>query len=213
MADASAILTPRDRLLRAAAELFAERGYDGTAVRGIVAIAETNLNAVNYYFGGKRALYLEVMRTEFARNREAARVTKPPKSTTLEARLHDFVLDMVTRFLDSRSLLPRLTALEILNPSPVFDELIAATHVSEQQQLATLVRELLGPGSPADLVNACVRSVLAQCVYYLFMRDALARSQPDVPLDRAAVVRIASQITSFSLAAMRGLATHPTREI
>lgn len=210
MADAATDSGPRDRLLQAAAELFAARGYDGTAVRGIVARAGTNLNAVNYYFGGKRALYLEVMRSQFALNQKATSLQPGAagQPESLQARLHGFVLATLRRFLDSRSLLPRLTALEILNPSPAFDELIATAHADEQRDLTLLVREALGPQAPPERVSACVRSVLSQCVYYLFMRDALLRTQPQLSLERAAVERIAVDITEFSVAAMRGLATH-----
>ncbi|HPF25263.1 MAG TPA: CerR family C-terminal domain-containing protein [Steroidobacteraceae bacterium] len=173
--------------------------------------AGTNLNTVNYYYGSKRALYLEAMRTEFARSRSRAGSGRAAlAASTLEARLYDFVLDMLTRLLDSLSLLPRLTALEILNPSPAFDELIATAHAREQDALTLLVRETLGPAATSDLVDACVRSVLAQCVYYLFMRDALRRSQLELPLDRAAAARLARHITAFSLAAMRGFANSST---
>jgi AcrR family transcriptional regulator len=51
-----------DRLLAAATTLFAARGYEGTSVRAICAAAETNLNAVTYHFGGKKALYAAVIR-------------------------------------------------------------------------------------------------------------------------------------------------------
>ncbi len=211
MANAATLPAPRDRLLQAAAELFADNGYDGTAIRAIVARAGTNLNAVNYYFGSKRSLYIEVMRAEFARSRKTAGVSPAAANgAALEARLHDFVFEMLARFLDAQSLLPRLTALEILNPSPAFDELIATAHAREQESLTLLVHEALGPAAAPALVHACVRSVLAQCVYYLFMRDALQRSQPELPLDRAAVARLANHITSFSLAAMRGLARSST---
>lgn len=50
----------RDRLLDAAERLFAENGFEGTSVREITAIADCNVAAVNYHFGGKDKLYLEM---------------------------------------------------------------------------------------------------------------------------------------------------------
>ena len=50
------------RLLSAGAEVFAAKGYDAAPIREIVARARTNLNAVNYHFGGKENLYAAVMR-------------------------------------------------------------------------------------------------------------------------------------------------------
>lgn len=50
----------RERILVAAAPLFAEHGFDATGVRAIAAIAEVNIAAVNYHFGSKDALVAAV---------------------------------------------------------------------------------------------------------------------------------------------------------
>jgi AcrR family transcriptional regulator len=43
-------------LLQAARELVPERGYAGTSVRELAAVAGTNLGAVNYHFGSREKL-------------------------------------------------------------------------------------------------------------------------------------------------------------
>lgn len=53
--------TTRERLIRAARRIFAERGYDAASVREITAAAAANLGAVNYHFGSKQALYDAVL--------------------------------------------------------------------------------------------------------------------------------------------------------
>jgi len=57
----------KDRLLTAASELFAERGFHRTTVRDIAARAQVNVAAGNYHYGSKRALYLAVLRAQFGR--------------------------------------------------------------------------------------------------------------------------------------------------
>jgi AcrR family transcriptional regulator len=54
--------TTRDRLLRAATQVFADAGYHGAAVRDICNRARANPGAVSYHFGGKRQLYRAVLR-------------------------------------------------------------------------------------------------------------------------------------------------------
>ncbi len=53
--------TKRERIVDAAGELFAERGFDGTTVRDICQAADANVAAVNYYFGDKQRLYVEAV--------------------------------------------------------------------------------------------------------------------------------------------------------
>ena len=52
----------RTHILKAAERLFADRGYEETSIRAIVAKARVNQAAINYHFGGKDGLYREVLR-------------------------------------------------------------------------------------------------------------------------------------------------------
>jgi TetR/AcrR family transcriptional regulator, regulator of cefoperazone and chloramphenicol sensitivity len=52
----------RDRILDEAEALFAANGFSAVTVREITAAAGCNLAAVNYYFGSKRKLYIEVFK-------------------------------------------------------------------------------------------------------------------------------------------------------
>jgi len=56
----------RDAILDAAERLFSENGVEGTSVRQIITAAGVNLGAINYHFGTKDRLALEV----FARRLE-----------------------------------------------------------------------------------------------------------------------------------------------
>jgi AcrR family transcriptional regulator len=50
----------RELIFLSAERLFAERGFDGVSVRDIVADSGANLAAVNYHFGSKSDLLLEI---------------------------------------------------------------------------------------------------------------------------------------------------------
>jgi AcrR family transcriptional regulator len=63
--------TSRERILQAATELFAERGYDSTSTRTIAEAVGLNIATVAYHVGAKGELHLEVMRRAHRAQRDA----------------------------------------------------------------------------------------------------------------------------------------------
>ncbi len=59
---AMASLKTKERILRAAEELFADHGFSGTSLRQLTKLADVNLAAVNYHFGSKENLIAEVFK-------------------------------------------------------------------------------------------------------------------------------------------------------
>ena len=55
----------KERILDTAEVLFAQKGYQAVSVREITSAARCNLAAVNYHFGKKENLYLEVFRSRW----------------------------------------------------------------------------------------------------------------------------------------------------
>ena len=55
----------KERILDKAEALFALKGYDAVSVREITGAASCNLAGVNYHFGNKQNLYLEVFRSRW----------------------------------------------------------------------------------------------------------------------------------------------------
>lgn len=56
-------MTPTQiKLIDAAEREFAERGFHGASIRGITARAQVNIAAVNYHFGSKETLFVEMIR-------------------------------------------------------------------------------------------------------------------------------------------------------
>ncbi|MCO4747086.1 MAG: TetR/AcrR family transcriptional regulator [Proteobacteria bacterium] len=101
------------RLIAAATELFASRGYEGTSVRAICSAAETNLNAVSYHFGGKKGLYVAVLHGVGERRLASAqRILATPAATSaeLETRLVLFAEETIASWLQEPGVLNILQA-------------------------------------------------------------------------------------------------------
>ena len=61
----------RARIVKAAIDEFASRGFKGASMDAIAARTDTTRALINYYFGGKERLYLAVLEHVYAEIREA----------------------------------------------------------------------------------------------------------------------------------------------
>ncbi|MFI9203141.1 TetR family transcriptional regulator [Streptomyces sp. NPDC053048] len=89
----------RRALIDAAAELFAERGYDRTTVRAIAARAGVNQALLFRYFGSKNALFGEVVARDGRRQ-----LRETPAEHLLETALRDLLAPAGTAAPGDRSL-------------------------------------------------------------------------------------------------------------
>ena len=200
----------RERLLDSATRLFSVSGYEVTTVRDIVTLAGVNLNAVNYYFGGKRGLYAAVMAREVTRARSFTDgLTRATASDPVEVRLESVVLRLLTFFVSTHSKLPRLAALEIVNPMPDPAQPQPPIYEAEREELRTIVSLVLGPRAGARATDQGVRAILSQCLYFMFMGDALRRAESPVFANAAEVRKLAAYIAAFSLGGLRAFCKRP----
>ncbi len=72
----------RERLLRAAADVFAERGYDGTRVADIAAAAGVSNGALYAHFASKAELLVDALRTHGRRLLADLLAADPDRSIT-----------------------------------------------------------------------------------------------------------------------------------
>src|SRR5437762_1709857 len=127
--DNSSDVLTRQRLLDAAGEVFADHGFRAATVRDICRRAGANVAAVNYHFGDKEKLYLEVLRESHRCASEkygdvgaAAALSGAKPEEKLRAHVRSFLL----RIFDSGrpAWHGRLMSREMIDPSPALDVLV-----------------------------------------------------------------------------------------
>ncbi|MDB5841089.1 MAG: bacterial regulatory s, tetR family protein [Herminiimonas sp.] len=64
-------LTTRDAILRAAIRVFSKSGFEGGRIESISKLSRTHDRMINYYFGSKESLFIEVLKTIYQRMNEA----------------------------------------------------------------------------------------------------------------------------------------------
>src|SRR5579872_5106759 len=88
--EAPPVLNSPERLLEAAGEIFAEKGFKGATVREIIDRAGVNIAAVNYYFRDKERLYIETVKHAACGEPEDMRLEWSP-ATSPVVKLRDFI--------------------------------------------------------------------------------------------------------------------------
>jgi len=198
----------RERLLQAAFEVFAELGFKETTVRDICSRANVNLAAVNYYFGSKQGLYEEVCRYSCGAAGEFPPVfpidEKAPPADKLARFVHQFMGTVMLH--GSSSLQGKIMAREMVEPTPAIKIIVKEIIRPRQEQLSSIIREILGGTPDEALVRRCCFSIVGQCLYYRFARVVAMELQPGLVFDEQAVGAIAQHITFFTLQALRGFA-------
>jgi AcrR family transcriptional regulator len=113
---------PRDSqaaIFRAAAEEFAERGYDAAGVDRIAAKARVNKAMLYYHFGSKLGLYVAVLRDMFGAVGVRARaIADGPGSPSLKL---DAWISTVVEEAAARPWFPPIMLREIASGGPHFD--------------------------------------------------------------------------------------------
>jgi AcrR family transcriptional regulator len=198
----------RERLLVAAGEVFAEKGYRDSTIREIVKRAGANLNAVNYHFRDKQGLYRAVFEYAHQWSEDNRPVNLAPgEGSSAEERLRAFVRLHLQRILsDGRpAWSANLVAREMADPSGILDELVDEHIRPRHALLLDVVRELMGGDVPEQQVWMSAASILGQCLHYNNGRPVITRLHPELKYDSEGIESIADHITQFSLAALRNM--------
>ena len=191
----------RLRLLAAASEEFAQRGFANARVRHIIDQAKVNLAAVNYHFGGKEGLY----RATLAHLTERRAVGAPAgqrRQGTPRARLERHLFGLLERYLQPHgAALGRILAHEAMNPTAHLDDVIADSLGPELGFLRVLLAEAV-PGAPAAALELAAIGVLGQCLLYQFAHTALGRVSPQLPRGKALCREVSRHVAGTTLAGL-----------
>jgi AcrR family transcriptional regulator len=190
----------RERILKAAERLFAERGYDATSIRAIVAKARVNQAAINYHFDGKDGLYREVLRTAFrALTEQQLEHADEMKAMSREAALVEFIRRQLRPLLgrDEYSRHMRILNWETVRPTAVFRKLLSEEAAPFMGLAVELVRRFQPEADQRTLVAAAVW-LLGQCSVFLRNREQLADPPLGLALDEDAVEWLAQLVSRWA---------------
>ncbi|MEN6337260.1 MAG: CerR family C-terminal domain-containing protein [Phycisphaerales bacterium] len=197
----------RQRLLAAAAEVFARKGFWEATHAEICQKAGANTAAVNYHFTNKENLYVEAWRSAFERSvQEYPPDGGVPADAPPEERLRGRILSLMQRMGDPTNFEVEIVHKEMANPTGLLAE--AMHRAIDPQRLDTrkLVRELLGDRASEQSVVLCEMSLMGLCfgpIGHMRGFKPPGGPRPGGPMMKFGVGELAEHVTQFILAGIR----------
>jgi AcrR family transcriptional regulator len=191
----------RHSLVKAATVLFAQHGYDGASVRAIVTRARANQAAINYHFGGKEGLYLEVLKAAFEAftrgDREAGQRDELSREQALRSFVHQQLRPLLAR--DDLSRYLRIFTWESIRPSKVLRQFMVTNAAPFMNSAIALVRRFLPPETSDQQAMCAAIWLLGQCSVFVRNREHFAHPPFGLKIDDAFVEGLADLVTGLAL--------------
>src|SRR5262245_60919708 len=206
--------TTRERIVEAAGEIFAEKGFDSTTVRDICQRAEANIAAVNYYFGDKQRLYVEAVVRAHRWRMERARLPEWTEDTSPQNKLADFVATFIRRIRTGpeNTWHTRLIMREMMNQHEACVELVQQSIRPQFEILQGILRDLLPRETSEEKLHLLAFSIVGQCLFYHFADPVVRNLVAGEEYAGYDVEKLSGHISGFSQAALEGAARKASKE-
>jgi AcrR family transcriptional regulator len=198
--------TTKDRLLNAACNVFAERGFHDATVAEICEKAEANIAAVNYHFGDKESLYDAVWHHAFVRANSAYPVdARLPEHPELIDYLYSHASAILHRIFSETDtgLFAKLLYREMASPTLALDHIAEEVLQPQSEFVARALRTQLGSSISEAQFRRCMHSIIGQCAFYNFSRPLRERVLGCKTLSEEQIEETAKHIAVFSLGGLK----------
>jgi AcrR family transcriptional regulator len=190
------------RLLKAACELFAEKGYHAVTVAEICRRARANVAAVNYYFHSKANLYIEAWKHAY---KKYPWPELSDSHASPEERFRAYVRYLMKKFTAQgpQGQFARLYLMELLNPTGLIQDVWHEMVKPRREVLLKIIRDIMGKEVTDEKVLFCELSIINQCRVLLTIRQCDLEYLLGKPLSPELLERLADHIAEFSLMGIR----------
>jgi AcrR family transcriptional regulator len=205
----------RQQLLEVAGRLFAEQGYAHTTSKQVCELADTNIAAVNYHFGGKDGLYSAVLEEAHARLVSIELVTATTQGNAdpgekLRILLTQVVGQIARRHQDTWAL--RVLGREIMAPTPMMNRMVTNQIMPKLKLVSGMIAGALGVPANHPAVSRCLLSIIGPCGLLLITTPELQKQVfPSLSLDTPTLVE---HMVTFALGGLKTISAsvRPARQ-
>jgi len=154
----------RQKILAAACEVFAEKGFYKATHSEICRRSGVNTALVNYHFKCKETLYKETWRAAFGKSLALYPTDGGvPADAAPELRLKGWISSLIKRISQDERKLFEIVHKEMSDATGLLGDVIEESTGPVRAAIADIIRELLGENATEKQVQLCHMSVVSQC--------------------------------------------------
>lgn len=194
----------RSKILEAAGLLFAQGGYAETSSKAVAMLAQVDLAAINYHFGGRSGLYQAVLLEGHRRLISLdALIALEAGPGSAKEKLEHFIDSLVERIYLERGWAIRVCARELLSPSAHFEVLMNDGIMPKSEIIRSFVASILGLPKDDPVLSRCMVCVMAPCLMLLV--SSRAAPPPVQDMLTMPAQSLAEHLKCFALAGLEGV--------
>ncbi|MGL6073036.1 MAG: TetR/AcrR family transcriptional regulator [Fimbriiglobus sp.] len=198
----SSPLEPRQKLLLAAEQVFAHKGFVGATVREICDLAGMNIAAINYHFGDKEKLYIATVKQAHACSKGFEEMPEWPADMPAITKLR-LLIAMLVRHMTApvRQESLQLLMRELAHPSPATQAVVEDYIRPMAFGLGQILGELFPEQTEHERLMTAF-SIVGQCLYYRQNRTISVLLFGQARIDELTTEAITEHITRFTFNAL-----------
>ena len=208
----------KERILQEAEALFAERGFYAVTIREITQAARCNLAAVNYHFGNKQNLYMEVFRCLWKPRAKRILARFESVLAQRELTLQDIVHAVAEAFIkgplsdEERLRHFQLMVREMARPTEAFEMVIGDVIGPFQRKLAELIRPFMAREMGQVALLLYIQSIISMVIHFNFARNPVMRIT-GMEYDAQFKDELVDHVVQFSLSGLNGVGRETSHEV
>ncbi len=208
-------LANREALLDAASVVFAREGYRRASVREICARAGVNVGAITRHFGGKEAIYREVIvrsGRSLVEKERCPRLEDFPSPADALRGWMGFHLRLVLIRKPADPIAGPMFMREFMEPTDAMSDLARLIIAPVRSELVRIVAALLGEGAPRATIESATTFIHGVCVFQAIGAPLLARIGRPSPANERGIAHLLDTLHPFALGGIRALKRSSPRE-
>ncbi len=170
----------QESLIAAALKLFGRDGYEGTSTRKIAALAQTNIAAIAYHFGGKAGLRLACAKLVASRVQHVMTANESPPDLTPDQAVARIERNLET-YLKFITLDPRAEVFsafvlrEIYDNGPAMDIFYTKVFEPKHRELCHLWSVATGADPDSEATKLTIFTLIGQALFFRIGQPIIRR--------------------------------------